>query len=79
MPSLLHEILQRSDIRRGAELGRVAVPVAAPVTDLAGVLSPAARQALRDRLIAFERCAPAWSASEGSGEAQLAEVPPHAH
>ncbi|HQR22703.1 MAG TPA: TPM domain-containing protein, partial [Burkholderiaceae bacterium] len=36
-------------------LGRVAVPPAAPVTDLAGVLSPAARQALRDKLLAFER------------------------
>jgi uncharacterized protein len=37
------------------QLGRVAIPTAAPVTDLAGVLSPAAEQALRDRLIAFER------------------------
>jgi uncharacterized protein len=36
-------------------LGRVAVPAAAPVTDLAGVLSAAAEQALRDKLIAFER------------------------
>ena len=36
-------------------LGRVAVPPAAPVTDLADVLSPAAEQALRDKLIAFER------------------------
>ena len=36
-------------------LGRVAVPPAAPVTDLAGVLSPGAVQALRDKLIAFER------------------------
>jgi conjugative transfer region protein (TIGR03748 family) len=31
------------------------------------------------RLIAFERCAPAWPAGEGAGKAQLAEVPPHAH
>ena len=31
------------------------------------------------RLIAFERCAPAWPAGESSGEAQIAEVPPHAH
>jgi uncharacterized protein len=36
-------------------LGRVAVPAAAPVTDLAGALSPSAQQALRDKLMAFER------------------------
>ena len=36
-------------------LGRVAVPPAAPVTDLAGVLSPAAEDALRSKLIEFER------------------------
>jgi uncharacterized protein len=36
-------------------LGRVAVPPAAPVTDLAGVLSPAAEDALRRKLIEFER------------------------
>jgi uncharacterized protein len=36
-------------------LGRVAVPPAAPLTDLAGVLSPGAQQALRDKLISFER------------------------
>lgn len=36
-------------------LGRVAVPPAAPVTDLAGVLSPAAEDALRGKLIEFER------------------------
>jgi uncharacterized protein len=36
-------------------LGRVAVPPAAPVTDLAGVLSPAAQQALHDKLLSFER------------------------
>ncbi len=36
-------------------LGRVAVPPAAPVTDLAGVLTPAALQALRSKLIEFER------------------------
>jgi conjugative transfer region protein (TIGR03748 family) len=30
------------------------------------------------RLIAFERCAPSWPAGEGVGEAQIAEVPPHA-
>ena len=35
------------------QLGRVAVPPAAPVTDLAGVLTPAAQQALRARLIEF--------------------------
>ncbi len=37
------------------QLGRVVVPPAAPVTDLAGVLTPAAQQALRARLIEFER------------------------
>ncbi len=36
-------------------LGRVAVPPAAPVTDLAGALSPAAEDALRRKLIEFER------------------------
>ncbi len=36
-------------------LGRLAVPPAAPVTDLAGVFSPAAKDALRDKLIEFER------------------------
>src|SRR5512139_2632244 len=36
-------------------LGRVAVPPAAPVTDLAGVLSPAAEDALRRKLMEFER------------------------
>ncbi len=36
-------------------LGRLAIPPAAPVTDLANVLSPDAEQALRDKLIAFER------------------------
>jgi uncharacterized protein len=36
-------------------LGRVAVPPAAPVTDLAGVLPPAAEDALRRKLIEFER------------------------
>jgi uncharacterized protein len=36
-------------------LGRVAVPPAAPVTDLAGVLGPAALQTLRSKLIEFER------------------------
>jgi len=36
-------------------LGRLAIPPAAPVTDLANVLPPDAEQALRDKLIAFER------------------------
>jgi uncharacterized protein len=36
-------------------LGRVAVPPAAQVTDLAGVLAPAAVQALQAKLTAFER------------------------
>ena len=31
------------------------------------------------RLIAFDRCAPAWPAGEGDGREQVAEVPPHAH
>jgi uncharacterized protein len=37
------------------QLGRVAVPPAAPITDLAGVLSPAAQQSLRDKLLSFEQ------------------------
>jgi uncharacterized protein len=36
-------------------LGRVAIPPAAPVTDLAGVLSPAAEQALRAKLVELDR------------------------
>jgi len=36
-------------------LGRVAVPPAAPVIDLAGALSPVAEDALRRKLIEFER------------------------
>jgi uncharacterized protein len=36
-------------------LGRVAVPPAAPVTDLAGVLAPGVEDALRRKLIEFER------------------------
>lgn len=47
--------LPDADVLPRDPLGRVAVPPAAPVTDLAGVLSPGAEQALRDKLIAFER------------------------
>jgi uncharacterized protein len=46
--------LPAPDLPRDA-LGRVAVPPAAQVTDLAGVLSPAAVQALQAKLTAFER------------------------
>jgi uncharacterized protein len=37
------------------QLGRIAIPPAAPVTDLADVLPPDAEQALRAKLIDFER------------------------
>jgi len=43
-----------ADLPRDA-LGRVAVPPAAQVTDLAGVLAPAAQQSLRAKLTAFEK------------------------
>lgn len=43
-----------TDVPRDA-LGRVAVPPAAQVTDLAGVLPPAAQQSLRAKLTAFEQ------------------------
>jgi uncharacterized protein len=47
--------LPDADVLPRDPLGRVAVPPAAPVTDLAGVLSPGAEQALREKLVAFER------------------------
>lgn len=43
-----------ADLPRDA-LGRVAVPPAAQVTDLAGVLAPAAQQSLRAKLAEFEK------------------------
>ena len=54
MPAPSGTAVPEGDLARDP-LGRVAVPPAAPVTDLAGVLSPAAQDALRTKLIEFER------------------------